>query len=54
MRIFNPELVEVVRVRQRPDAASATADAFAERLGKDPIAFGDMPNSSSTASSFKS
>jgi 3-hydroxybutyryl-CoA dehydrogenase len=47
MHFFNPApvlpLVEVIRGQVTSDAAFTTAYAFAERIGKDPIACGDTP-----------
>lgn len=47
MHFFNPApvlpLVEVIRGQLTSDAAFDTAYAFAERIGKDPIACGDTP-----------
>ena len=47
MHFFNPApvlpLVEVIRAELTSDVAFETAYAFAERLGKDPIACGDTP-----------
>ena len=47
MHFFNPApvlpLVEVIRGELTADAAFETAYAFAEQIGKDPIACGDTP-----------
>jgi 3-hydroxybutyryl-CoA dehydrogenase len=52
MHFFNPvhilKLVEVVRGRDTAESAVATAVAFAERLGKEPIVVNDSPGFASS------
>ena len=54
MHFFNPApvlpLVEIVRAELSSEAAVETAYAFAKRIGKEPIAAGTRPASSSTES----